>query len=404
LKVSKYSLLATLYFFFNSVFLPRGVLYTTLLAPILYFRQLRLGRKVWWKGFFGLLLFFDVVHLVQGVDLRSFLLSNVLFVLVYFFTISLWHFVRGYEHLGKIFRQMLMVNGVLMLIAIPFYFMRGEYRAIFWYITKLTEGLDNFARLSLFTYEASYYALLMLPVCVYFMARLLYGQVRHYRAGIFLLSALPFVLSLSFGVIGSAVLALVLMALMNVRKLTRYRKPFMITLITLGAALLAFLVLWWYAPDNALFLRLANIFSGHDSSARGRTTESFSIAWEVAEQKSLLFGVGLGQVKIMSTEVIKHYYNYWGLRYDIPNAMAETLAIFGIMGVLVRLLLEIWLFFRCRVYTNHYSLFLFLFLFIYQFTGSYITSTVEYGIWVMAFARPFPAFDTGRGTTRESSV
>ena len=114
--------------------------------------------------------------------------------------------------------------------------------------------------------------------------------------------------------------------------------------------------------------------------------------------KSIFFGTGLGQIKIMTKEVVGKYFHYWGVlpRYDIPNAMGETLAIFGLVGVALRLFLEIWLFFKTRVFTNYYRLALFIFVFIYQFTGSFITNSVEYVIWVLAFSNVFEQFNIKR--------
>ena len=78
---------------------------------------------------------------------------------------------------------------------------------------------------------------------------------------------------------------------------------------------------------------------------------------------------------------------------SIPNAAAETLAIFGWTGLVLRILVEIFLFFYTRVWTNYYRLLLFLFVFIYQFTGSFITNIAEYVIWILAFTNVFHQFD-----------
>jgi len=69
----------------------------------------------------------------------------------------------------------------------------------------------------------------------------------------------------------------------------------------------------------------------------------------------------------------------------LPNAAAETLAIFGVLGLIVRLGFQIALFFKFNIYKNYYQLILFCFLFVYQFMGSYVTSTGEYVLWVITF-------------------
>jgi hypothetical protein len=88
-KVSKYTLLAQLYFFFNALLLPKGLLYTTVLSPYFFYQQLVNKRKTYWLQFFSFLIIFDVIHLFGGVDLISFLKSNIYFTLTYFTIISL---------------------------------------------------------------------------------------------------------------------------------------------------------------------------------------------------------------------------------------------------------------------------------------------------------------------------
>jgi hypothetical protein len=72
-------------------------------------------------------------------------------------------------------------------------------------------------------------------------------------------------------------------------------------IITFGAALGVFLlaILVIFFPDNPLFVRIGNIFSGTDSSGRGRTFEAFILADKMLAEKSYMWGIGLGQVKIM---------------------------------------------------------------------------------------------------------
>ncbi|HLI92746.1 MAG TPA: hypothetical protein VKU83_04030, partial [Puia sp.] len=111
------------------------------------------------------------------------------------------------------------------------------------------------------------------------------------------------------------------------------------------------------------------------------------LGWHVAAKKSVLFGVGLGQVKELGYELFQHYYKFI-FAHDsiaIPNALGDTLATFGVLGLSIRLFVVFWLFFKTRVYSNYYRLSLFLFIFIYQFTGSFIMNIAEYSIWILAF-------------------
>ena len=207
-------------------------------------------------------------------------------------------------------------------------------------------------------------------------------------------------MSLSFGVIGATLLTGIIMCVVFSKRLFRYKRPFIIIFSFIAVVLVSLTLLWVWLPGNAFFVRLENIFEGTDTSTNGRTKDSFTMAWRIAEIKNILFGAGLGQIKIMASEVVHKYYNYWGVyaRYDIPNAMGETLAIFGIVGVAIRLFLEVWLFFKTKVFTNYYRLALFIFIFIYQFTGSFISNIVEYVIWILAFSNVFEQFNISKKT------
>jgi hypothetical protein len=166
-----------------------------------------------------------------------------------------------------------------------------------------------------------------------------------------------------------------------------------ITLLTVFIVPLLIGIIILY-PENTLLLRLNNIFSGNDLSGKGRTFDAFVLGNKLLDQKSYLWGIGLGQIKVIGDDIIRDFYLY-PLDYDIiaiPNAAAETLAIFGWLGLVLRLLVQLVMFFYTKVWTNYYRLFLFVFMFLYQFTGSFITSLAEYLIWILAFTEVFPRF------------
>lgn len=116
-------------------------------------------------------------------------------------------------------------------------------------------------------------------------------------------------------------------------------------------------------------------------------------AFDLANSKSIWLGVGLGQIKILGHDLIINFYQYEGDFADIvriPNAMGELLATYGIVGVIYKLSLEIYLFFKHSLYTNYFNFSLFLFVFIYQFTGSYLVNTAELLLWTTAIFVRFP--------------
>ena len=163
--------------------------------------------------------------------------------------------------------------------------------------------------------------------------------------------------------------------------------------VLLGMAAL-FISLGFF-PDNIIFVRIANVVSGKDPSGKGRTFEAFWLADQLLAKKSYVWGIGPGQIKILGFDLIRDFYGYGNntTRVAIPNAAAETLAIFGWVGFLVRILTECFFFVYTRVWCNYYRLLLFTFIFIYQFTGSFITNVAEYVIWIMAFTPVFGEFD-----------
>ena len=95
-------------------------------------------------------------------------------------------------------------------------------------------------------------------------------------------------------------------------------------------------------------------------------------------------------------DIIINYYKYYDPHpvVRIPNTLGETLAMFGITGLIFRFMLEMYLFFKTKVYLNAYRLAIFVFVFIYQFTGSFMFNIVELTLWAIAFTPAFHQFDS----------
>lgn len=392
-RISKYSLLSYLYFFFNCAGLPGGLLYTNLITPVLYIWIIYKKKQPILYHFFLVLIPYDIIHLLWGVKLKSFIVSNLLLLSTYIFVVCCVYFFKHYQRIGHIFKNILLLNFVFTLIALVVYF--TPFREIMWYKNKFTHSVDDFYRLAMFTFEASYYALLFAPVSIYFLLKLFFRQYTGNSLPLLLMCVLPLVLSLSLGVIGAMLFAFAMMILVNWEKVF-YKRSFL-TVVVAGVSSLVFLVLvlFVFFPENPVYIRLHNIYYGIDTSTRGRTTESFGLAWKVAAERSIWFGSGLGQIKELAHDIVKRYYDYWGDLevVRIPNAVGETMAIFGITGIVLRFASIVYLFFKTKVLTNYYRTCIFFFVFIYQFTGSYITNIVEYVLWCIAFSGVFNQFD-----------
>jgi len=152
IKLNKYLPIAVLYFFFNSIFLPLGLLYTTILTPIFL---IWLYRQNHWKSILIFLICtipIICIHLIQGVNIGFYLRSYVLMItcLVFIFTFS--QFLRACHSLRDIFRKLLWINFFLVIIACVAFFIPNA-KDLFWTVSHVSEGLENFPRLRLFTYE-----------------------------------------------------------------------------------------------------------------------------------------------------------------------------------------------------------------------------------------------------------
>jgi hypothetical protein len=383
---NKYLPIAILYVFFNGFLLPLGLLYTSILTPFLlwWLAKFPSFRKIW--IFFALLLPFAVIHFIQGVNVWHYIRSTVLLFTVFIFCLAFYQFLQVCKSIRSIYKNILLLNAALFAVAVVCLFIPAA-RDAFWSSAAVTSGISGVKRLKMLTYEPSYYSTLLAPIALYYYLKIVMKRISSPRL-ILVLITIPLWCSLSFGVIGGLALALFLTFLTDIsfffpgKKLVLYVFAAVIVL-TMGITILAIL-----HPENILFVRLHNIFQGQDSSFRGRTYDSFYLGWHLAEEKSVIFGVGLGQVKELGGELFNRYYlyNFPPESIAIPNALGDVLATFGLLGLTIRLLVIIWLFFKTHVYRNYYRLSLFLFIFIYQFTGSFIMNIAEYAIWVLAFS------------------
>ncbi|AXY77481.1 hypothetical protein D3H65_27395 [Paraflavitalea soli] len=396
MKLNKYTFFAFIYFFLNSVGLPAGLTYTAILSPLFYWWVLTVRRREILLPFFLLLSPFVLLHISTGADPKTYIISLLNITMVYIFCQTVYTFLKIQKNLEQIFRSILIVNFILCLIAIPFY--KTSYYGLFWIEQFLTEGVDNFRRLRMFTYEASYYATLFVPVFFFFFLQIIFRQNRINTWLLMLMLALPYILSFSMGVIGAMVFAVFIIFSLYLGSLARKRRVITLAIYSMTGLAALLVVLTLFFPGNALFSRIENILAGQDLSGQGRTTDAFILAKRLLALKNECWGIGFGQVKMIGEDIIRGYYGYppdYNV-ISIPNATAETLAILGWIGVSIRILAELALFCFTRVWTNYYRLLLFSFVFLYQFTGSFVTNIAEYVIWILAFTNSFPQFNVVR--------
>ncbi|MDB5199354.1 MAG: hypothetical protein JWO92_1317 [Chitinophagaceae bacterium] len=393
MSINKYLPFAFIYFFVNALALPFGLTYTAILSPLFYWWILTSRKREILLPFFICLAPFFIMHLIFGIEIKSYVISVLNFTAVYIFCQAFYTFLKNCSDPEKIFRKLLVINFILCLIAIPIYF--TSYDDLLWMKSSLTEGVSDVKRLKLFTYEASYYATLFTPLFFFYFLQVVLRQNKLNSWLLLMMLFLPYILSFSIGVIASVMVAIILTYIIYFKTLTQKRRALNIFILTLVIFLSVLFIVLVFFPGNNFFLRLENIITGHDTSGKGRTSDAFILANQILEKKSAAWGVGPGQIKILGGDIIRSYYLY-DLDYNtiaIPNAAAETLAIFGWIGFCIRILIELFLFFYTRVWINYFRLLLFLFIFLYQFTGSFITNIAEYVIWILAFTNAFPQFD-----------
>jgi hypothetical protein len=393
IRINKYLPFAILYFFLNSVFLPLGLLYTSLLTPfflVWLYRQNKIENG--WV-FFVLTIPFACIHFKQGIDLYYYLKSYILLFSVFVFILTMIRFLQVAGSIRTIFRILLNLNFFLVGIACLLFFIPGA-RGLMWSVYDVSTGLTNFPRLSLFTYEPSYYSTLLIPLAFYYYLKIIF--FKYPNAGyIFFMVSFPLVISFSLGAILGIAISFGILFFSNIRSFFMKKN---VAAYALASGLMfatAIVILYFVYPGNPLFLRINNIFAGKDTSFKGRSFDSFHLALSVAREKSIYFGVGLGQLKLIGANIWNEFYNtvFNINEITIPNAVAETFAIYGIAGLLIRFGLEWYFFFRTKTYRNYYRLGLFIYIFIYQFTGSYFFNIAEYVIWVLAFSQVFQEFD-----------
>lgn len=384
---------AIVYFFLNSFLLPHGLLYTTLLSPVMiYFlyREKKIKQVLSWS----LLLFIPIIFQISAfTEVKSYALSTVMIFSVFILYFSAFYLIKNNENsIEKVFRKMLIINGFLVLIALLILPI-GPIRNWLWYNEIITKGLEQIPRLKLFTYEASYYAFIMVPVFLYYILKILNGQQKH--SMIIALSVIvSLLLSLSFGVLGALFIAILIGVIIHWKKANVSLKRFVVFGgVSFISMIVLMMVLW---PENPIYFRINNIIKGEDTSAMGRLIYSFMFAKDLILAYNPVFGIGPGQVKIMAHDMIVNHYQYHGNVADIvriPNSMAEMLATYGIFGFLIKLFVQIYFFLKWKLYHNMYALVLFLFLFIYQFTGSFITNAAEIVSWAMVYGLRFSDFE-----------
>lgn len=379
-------------FFFNRVGLPFGISFDMLLAPFLvYFIFKENAQSLLYKAV-GVLLVFGVIHLVSGVYFTAFVVSNLVFITLVIAVVAFYQRTKHIDFFDEIILRITQLNSVLTILALfLLFFLKSTY---LWYLVPYTSNAEALPRLKLFTEEASHYSFLLLPIFYYWLYQWLV-QFNWRTFGYLTTIIISLILSFSLGVLSVIALTLFILILIYCRsilQLSRYRQLLFIGLIAI-VSIGGFV--YYFFPINPLTIRMNNLMNGLDTSGRGRTYESFEIAWRVLQLNYPLTGIGLGQFKFIGRDVLLHYYKYHTIPsvVRLPNALAETLVSFGVLGVFIRVFIQIYWAFKRRIVNNLFQISLFISLFIYQFTGGFLMHSFEYYYWILVVVPIFKTFD-----------
>lgn len=369
------------YFFFNSLFLPMGLLYTTALSPLLYLWLLRQKERWIVTRLLLLLAPFIFFQLRNGAQAKEYAVSLALTVAVYISAYAIYVFVNWTQRLDDILQRLVAVNFWLAMVGAFLYFTPWS-EAMWRRPEEVSEGI-RLVRFQMFTYEPSYYCTLLAPLVLWTFFK--FAQRPEPRnLALLLMTVIPLMMSYSLGAISALVVAIAVVHVWHLRSVIR--RHYMVVGAPLAAAVAAFVL----SSSNTFATRIENFVSGKDSSGTVRTVLSYALAYYIALQRSLWWGVGFGQIKILGADLTEQFFG--GGNGRLPCAIAETMAQFGFVGLAVRLGLEVFFFYRARVWKNYFRLALFVYIFVYQFTGSYMTNIAEYVIWILAFSPVFQEF------------
>ena len=358
-RISIYLPFLYLFFFFNTVGLPSPLEYTTILSPFFYLWLVKNRYKFVATRFLLFSLPFVVIHLSQGVNYRTYVVSYLYIMSIYFVVYAFYVAVVNCRNIGKMLEHIIIVNFIISCFALII--INSEFSELLWWSVPIGSNLGIVKRLKLFTYEASYYSTLLVPLFFYsYYKVILYKNNKNML--LFIITLIPIALSFSFGIISSLAISIVLVNLVYIQNIYKNNKRYV--KIALPAVFMAILLIIFKTP---FYDRFIDVLAGRDLSGTGRTYFSTIIAFEIARQKNIWWGVGFGQPKgyfdIMVSFMRANYNQGW-MNEHLYNSIADLLAATGIIGVALKILAELILFFKTKVFNNYFSLSLFICIFV----------------------------------------
>lgn len=387
--------LGLMYFIFNTVLLPPPVTFTTL-TSIFWVKK---AITVFGKTLFALLLIlglYAMIHNINGVVVLDYFKSSIYFgLLILSGFVTYLYLNSSHINVSRTFEVVSIAALILLFIAVVA--LLTPFASIFWADHSFIGGGEKMMRYQGLIYEPSHLALTLSPLFLFFLWKKI-NKLEFKNSFYLIATALPIALTISFGFVAVLLISLIATLLLVAIIYQKFKRVLILPLIAVFVSIVALSLV-----SENISGRLSNIIQGNDSSVNGRTTEAFTLGYKCAETKSVWFGIGLGQVKHIGEEVIRPYYaaqdpvgysvENWPIIQIPTNSAAETMAVFGILGLLLKIGFQIFCFIKLKVYDNYLNLSIFFFIFFYQLMGSFILSSTEIIMWAFAFAKIFPEFN-----------
>ncbi|KAF0151099.1 MAG: hypothetical protein FD143_2265 [Ignavibacteria bacterium] len=370
--------ISIVYLFFNKVGLPFGLLYTTVLAPLFYIGIIKNYKKDWLQYFILILILYLSVHSLYGIEVYYYFRSLLLLIAVIIGGVALYYKLPEITDIRRIFKILIIINFIFALISLAL--INTDFGDELWSKNKMISNYVFATRLTMLSYEPSYYAALIIPLCIY--SYLFFIANKNLKSFIyFLMTSVPLILAFSFGILSLYLFAISIILLYDVFIKGRY-------FLLLVPILVAFITTMVF--ENSFTTRAINVFQGNDSSGQSRTIDALDKSLAISEKAGPFLGSGFGQLKLLGDRIIG---NPTLDTFRLPNYMAEALVTLGWSGVILILGLQVYLLYKTKSYKNKFCLSLFIIGFGMQFTGSFMTNVVQYVIWAFAFSPVFEEFD-----------
>ena len=321
---------------------------------------------------------FITIHLNNGVDLSSYITSYLGSIFIIFTSIGAALYVSNRANFEWMIKTTSLFIFIAFIVSSASFLITGDEKILGgWYQHYYTSGVSIY-RYGGYMYEASHLCLAIAPLFFYLALNLKKNKA---NAVYLMILTPPLVATYSAGFFAT-IIATILIA--NFSKIKSKKSVKMLVALFLLTAIFIPLI---YVSSDTVRSRITNIVTMNDSSVQGRSFDSYTLATQIAEQKSLLFGAGIGQIKIIGNPIIIDFYKYSKDAVDvvrIPSSAAEMLASYGLVGLTLKIILLLYLYARFKVYKNIYSNHLFIFFFLYQLYGSFMLSTIEVFCFALA--------------------